>query len=87
VHIRGERRGDVVRFWCEDNGIGIPAELHSRVFGMFQRLSKNYEGTGVGLTLVKKVVERMGGAVGLESEEGKGSRFWVDFKAAGEGSH
>ncbi len=82
VRIRAERRGDRVRFWCEDNGIGIPLELQSRVFGMFQRLSKNYEGTGIGLTLVKKVVERMGGALGLESEEGKGSRFWVEFQTA-----
>ncbi|HEY8933110.1 MAG TPA: ATP-binding protein [Rariglobus sp.] len=82
VRIRAEQRDHRVRFWCEDNGIGIPAELQARVFGMFQRLSKNYEGTGIGLALVKKVAERMGGAVGLESEEGKGSRFWVEFQAA-----
>lgn len=84
VRIRAERRGDRVRFWCEDNGIGIPVELQSRVFVMFQRLSKDYEGTGIGLTLVKKVVERMGGTVGLESEAGQGSRFWVELKAAEE---
>lgn len=82
VRIRGERRGDHVRLWCEDNGIGIPADLQSRVFVMFQRLSKDYEGTGIGLTLVKKVVERMGGSVGLESEPGRGSRFWIELKAA-----
>lgn len=85
VRIRAERRDDDrVRFWCEDNGIGIDPELQPRVFGMFQRLSKNYEGTGIGLALVKKVVERMGGEVGLESEEGRGSRFWVEFQSARE---
>ncbi len=82
VRIAGERRGDMVRFWCEDNGIGIPKEMHSRVFIMFQRLSKDYEGTGIGLALVKKVVGRMKGDVGVESEPGKGSRFWIELKAA-----
>ncbi|MDF3057136.1 MAG: hypothetical protein K0R17_1351 [Rariglobus sp.] len=79
VRIRGARDGKRVRLWCEDNGIGIPAEMHSRVFVMFQRLSKDFEGTGIGLALVKKVVERMGGAVGVESEPGKGSRFWIEL--------
>jgi signal transduction histidine kinase len=82
VRIHGERTGDRVRLWCEDNGIGIPPEMHSRVFIMFQRLSKEYEGTGIGLALVKKVVERMGGSVGLESEPGQGTRFWVELQAA-----
>lgn len=86
VRIRAERRGERVRVWCEDNGIGIPAEMQARVFVMFQRLSKDYEGTGIGLALVKKVVERMGGAVGVESEPGKGSRFWIELLAS-EPSH
>jgi signal transduction histidine kinase len=84
VRISAEKHGDRVRFWVEDNGIGIPAELQARVFVMFQRLSKHYEGTGIGLTLVKKVAERMGGAVGVVSQEGHGSRFWVEFKDAAE---
>lgn len=82
VRISAERRGDTVRFVCEDNGIGIAKDMQSRVFAMFQRLSKDYEGTGIGLALVKKVVERMGGAVGLESEPGKGSRFWIELRSA-----
>ncbi len=83
VRVRGELLSDGrVRVWCEDNGIGIPKDLQSRVFVMFQRLSKDYEGTGIGLTLVKKVVERMGGAVGLESEPANGSRFWIELRAA-----
>jgi signal transduction histidine kinase len=81
VRIGSELRGDRLRIWCEDNGIGIPAEMQTRVFVMFQRLSKDYEGTGIGLALVKKVVERMGGAVGVESEPGKGSRFWIELLA------
>jgi len=82
VTVRAERRGEWVRVWFEDDGIGIPAAMLGRVFGMFQRLSKNYEGTGIGLALVKKVAERLGGTVGVESEIGRGSRFWLDLKAA-----
>ena len=47
---------------------------------MFARRSKDYEGTGIGLALVGKVVQRMGGKVGVESQEGKGSRFWIELK-------
>jgi PAS domain S-box-containing protein len=82
VRIWAEERGDKVRLWFEDNGIGIPPEQQQRVFVMFQRLSKNYEGTGVGLALVRKVVERMRGNVGVESAPGQGSRFWVELGKA-----
>ena len=71
-----------VRFWVVDNGVGIPKEAQDRIFKMFQRLNKSYEGTGVGLTVVRKAVEKMGGKVGLESEPGQGSRFWIDLPAA-----
>lgn len=69
-----------VRVWVEDNGVGIPKESQSRLFGMFQRLTPGYEGTGIGLAIVRKVVERIGGRVGVESEEGQGSRFWVELQ-------
>ncbi len=82
VTIRAETRDDVVRLWFEDNGIGIAPEMKGRVFGMFQRLSKDYEGTGIGLALVKKVAERMRGRVGFESVPGAGSRFWLEFKTS-----
>lgn len=82
VRVSAERRGEWVRLWFEDDGIGIPEGMLTRVFGMFQRLSKHYEGTGIGLALVKKVVERLGGSVGVESQLGRGSRFWLELKAA-----
>jgi signal transduction histidine kinase len=85
VRVRAERLGDSVRLWFEDNGIGIPQDMTPRMFRMFQRGSRKYEGTGIGLALVRKVTERMGGKVGVESEPGKGSRFWVELKAAIEG--
>jgi signal transduction histidine kinase len=71
-----------VRLWFADNGVGIPKEAQDRIFSMFQRLDKSYDGTGVGLTVLRKAVEKMGGRVGLESEPGKGSRFWVELRAA-----
>jgi signal transduction histidine kinase len=70
----------VVRLWFEDNGIGIPEQSQPKIFQMFQRATRDHEGTGIGLALVRKVIARMGGAVGVESQPGKGSRFWLDLK-------
>ena len=83
VRVWAERRGPLVRLWFEDNGIGIPADCQDRIFSMFQRLNREYEGTGIGLALVRKVAERMGGKVGVASEPGRGSRFWLDLTFAG----
>ncbi|MFN7138852.1 MAG: ATP-binding protein, partial [Limisphaerales bacterium] len=75
-----EQRNGTVRVWVEDNGIGIAQEHQERIFGLFERLhTREYAGTGVGLALVRKGVERMGGRSGVESEKGKGSRFWVEL--------
>jgi signal transduction histidine kinase len=82
VRVWAEPLENVIRLWFEDNGIGIDPEQQQRVFVMFQRLSKQYEGTGIGLALVRKVVERMKGRVGFESEPGTGSRFWVELQKA-----
>ncbi|HWH68866.1 MAG TPA: ATP-binding protein, partial [Candidatus Sulfotelmatobacter sp.] len=73
-----------VRIWVEDNGIGIPQEAHETIFGMFHRLhrAEEYPGTGIGLALVRKLVGRMGARVGVKSEPGRGSRFWVELKLA-----
>ena len=71
-----------VRVWVEDNGIGIAEEHRDRIFAIFQRVGRNYEGTGIGLAIVKKAMERMGGKVGVQSELGKGSRFWIELEKA-----
>ncbi len=73
------------RLWFVDNGIGIDREAQRRLFEMFQRVHNNsqeYEGTGIGLAIVRKAVERMSGQVGVESEPGKGSRFWLQLQKA-----
>lgn len=83
VRIWTERRAGWVRLFVADNGIGIAPERLSRAFEMFERLhtSGSYEGTGVGLAIVRRAVQRMGGHVGLESKVGEGTTFWIDLQA------
>ncbi|HYG36552.1 MAG TPA: PAS domain S-box protein, partial [Clostridia bacterium] len=72
-----------VRVYVEDNGTGIPTDWQNRIFDLFQRMhGADYPGTGIGLALVRKLVERMGGHMGVESEPGRGSRFWVELREA-----
>ncbi|MGZ4964342.1 MAG: sensor histidine kinase [Limisphaerales bacterium] len=80
IRIWAEAKDGNAKIWFEDNGIGIPEDFQPRVFEMFQRGSKAHEGTGIGLALVRKVVERMGGKAGCESKLGEGSRFWIELK-------
>ncbi len=70
-----------VRLWIEDRGIGIPAEAHQKIFGIFERGCNydRYEGTGIGLAIVARAMQRMGGSCGVESEPGVGSRFWLEL--------
>ncbi len=84
VTVRGEENNGWVRLWFEDNGIGIPKDAHARLFTLFMRLQRaeDYEGTGIGLAIVRKAAARMGGTVGVESAAGAGSRFWVELKKA-----
>jgi PAS domain S-box-containing protein len=81
VKIEAEERGDFVRVRVKDNGIGIEPAYHKKIFGLFERLhsDKSYRGTGIGLAIVQKGVERMGGHAGVESEAGKGSVFWIEL--------
>ncbi|MFO1499526.1 MAG: ATP-binding protein [Verrucomicrobiota bacterium] len=84
ILVRTESVGTKVRLWVEDNGIGIDPSQHGRIFQMFGRVhhSSAYEGTGMGLTIVKKAVERMNGMLGVESALGQGSKFWIELPAA-----
>lgn len=84
VRVEAETIGTLVRLWISDNGIGIPEEHQMRVFRVFERLhtAEVYPGTGIGLAIVRKGVERMNGRVGLESGVGKGSRFYIELPAA-----
>lgn len=84
VTLRAESVADRVRLWVEDNGIGIPPQHRERIFRVFERLhrAEDYPGTGIGLAIVRRGIERMGGRVGVESEVGRGSRFWIELEAA-----
>ena len=77
--------GRRARLFFKDNGIGIEPAAQGKIFGIFERLSNQYEGTGIGLAIVKKGVERMGGTVGLESAPGRGSTFWLELERAKNG--
>jgi signal transduction histidine kinase len=84
VLIRAVRRDSAIRIEVEDNGIGIAPEYHDRIFRIFERLnpSETFPGTGIGLAIVRRAMERMGGRSGVESELGRGSRFWIELPAA-----
>lgn len=81
IHVWTEKRGDEVRIWVEDSGVGIDPRYQHRLFRMFERIhpDSNYHGTGVGLAVVRKAAERMHGTVGVESDGKTGSRFWVQL--------
>ncbi|HEY9672660.1 MAG TPA: ATP-binding protein [Waterburya sp.] len=84
VRVWAEQRGDRTRLWFEDNGIGIAKRNQQRIFTPFTRLhsEEEYPGTGIGLAIVRKGVERMGGQVGVESQPRQGSRFWIELPSA-----
>ena len=81
VRISAETFENRVRLYVEDNGIGIPAEHTERIFKVFERLHgiETYPGTGIGLAIVRKGMERMGGSAGVVAQQNKGSRFWIEL--------
>lgn len=84
VKVGWRREGGEVVFWVADNGIGIAPQYYDRVFRIFQRLHsrEHYEGTGIGLAICKKIVERHGGRIWIESVPEEGTTFLVSLKAA-----
>jgi PAS domain S-box-containing protein len=87
VRMRLERGSGAVRFSVRDNGLGIPAREHRRIFEKFYRLDPNMTrgtgGTGLGLYIVRELVDRLQGKVWVESNEGEGSTFFVELPVAG----
>jgi PAS domain S-box-containing protein len=82
VRIWSEPHEDKLRLLFEDNGIGIPGHLQERIFDLFERVSRTRDGSGIGLSIVKQSIERMGGKVGVRSTPDQGSLFWLELRPA-----
>jgi|GEM_PF-1429215 len=82
IRIWAERDGERAKLFVSDNGIGIAPAQFERIFGVFQQIGAIRGGTGIGLAIVKKAVERMNGRVGVLSQPGQGSTFWFTLPLA-----
>ena len=80
IEITSQELADAVRIMISDNGIGFDMKYHDRIFGLFNRLvrQEEFDGTGAGLAIAKKVVEKLGGRIWAESELGSGAKFFVE---------
>jgi PAS domain S-box-containing protein len=84
IVVGGEKLGSVVHYWVRDNGAGIAASAHPRLFQVFQRFHPTLaSGEGMGLAIVKRLIERHGGRVWAETEEGVGSTFHMELPTTG----
>jgi signal transduction histidine kinase len=83
IQVWSERADGRVRLHVSDNGVGIPREEQQHLFQMFSRgaNSNGVEGNGIGLAIVRRAIERMGGTVGVNSTPGEGSDFWIEVPA------
>ncbi len=72
-----------VQIYVTDNGVGIPPEARHKIFAIFERLDSKQTGTGIGLALVQRAIERLHGGIGVEgAPAGHGTRFWVELPLA-----
>jgi signal transduction histidine kinase len=83
IHIKAERTGADMKFTVRDNGLGIEPQYFEQIFGLFKRLHsrKTHPGSGIGLAICKKIVERQGGQIWVESELGRGTSFYFTVPA------
>ncbi|MEM6963373.1 MAG: ATP-binding protein [Bacteroidota bacterium] len=88
IHVDGVKQGDFWKFSVKDNGIGIPAEYRDKIFMPYKQLhtKDKFEGTGMGLAICKKIVEKHGGEISCESEVGKGTTFFFTIPVSTEHS-
>jgi light-regulated signal transduction histidine kinase (bacteriophytochrome) len=87
IHVSAARKNGLWRIAVKDNGIGIEPEYHEQIFGVFKRLhGKTVPGTGIGLAICKRVVERCGGKIWVESQPGEGTTFYFTLSAASQGA-
>jgi signal transduction histidine kinase len=81
VEIGAQANGEKCLLWVRDNGVGFDMKYHDRIFDIFQRLgpTDDYPGTGIGLAIVRKAMERMGGRAWAESKPGEGATFYLEI--------
>jgi signal transduction histidine kinase len=79
VDVSSARRDGAWRVSIKDNGIGIPADEHDRVFGLFNRVETSVEGSGIGLATVKRIIEAHGGRIGIDPVDGPGTIVWFEL--------
>ena len=80
IEIGLQQQNDEEIFFVKDNGMGVAPEFHERIFGLFNKLDPASDGTGIGLALVKRIIEVHGGRIWVESEVGQGATFYFTLK-------